>query len=161
MNAIDLLGTSPGEGFGRRARLGGPSRPIFPAPCLLVDLTDEICHAWLIGEDGHRVPPSLRLQLADFPSVIGLIGGFVERISPVVVRSMLIAIPGPALKFRTDFTNSGRIIDCMEIYRRFGLESGMLLNDQEAAAFCVPISVPGKSLISAPPTCRRAPVRKG
>ena len=139
MNSIFLLGTSRGDALGPRAPASGNGvRPIFPLPCLLVDLAYHECRAWLIGDDGHRHGPTLRLQLADFTSAIQIIASLLDRISPVEPRSIVLAIPGPALAFRADFTNSDRNVDCMAIYRRFGFENGMLLNDQEAAAFCVP-----------------------
>jgi glucokinase len=62
----------------------------------------------------------------DFVSAMALIEALVERLGPERPRSMVLAFPGPVLGFKAQFTNSGWILDCLYIFRRFGLENGLL-----------------------------------
>lgn len=111
---------------------------LFPLPALLVDLGIDVARARLLTSEATDGSASLELNMWDFASASALIDAFVERLGPDRPRSIVISFPGPVLGFKAQFTNVDWVVDCLEIFRRFRLENGILLNDQEAAAFSVP-----------------------
>src|SRR3954451_3184477 len=117
-----------------RSRYG----PLFPFPALLLDLSLTSAHARIVTEDIFADGWSGQVDLARFSSATGVVDHLMEETSSFRPASLLIAFPGPVLGFRARFTNSDWIVDCVEISKRFDFENGILLNDQEAAAFSVP-----------------------
>ena len=112
--------------------------PLFPFPALLLDLSLKTARASMVTEDFRARGWSADIELAGFASATDVVAHVLEQVSPERPRSLIIAFPGPVLGFRAQFTNSDWIVDCIAIRRRFGFENGILLNDQEAAAFSIP-----------------------
>src|SRR6476619_4678454 len=125
---------------GFTAELSGKSgrRPtLFPFPALLLDLSLLTARASLVTEDFRATAWTSDVALGEFTSTTEVVGHLLDQLSPERPRSLIIAFPGPVLGFRARFTNSAWIVDCVEIFRRFDFENGILLHDQEAAAFSV------------------------
>jgi glucokinase len=121
--------------FPVRSRRKGP---LFPFPALLLDLSLTTARGRVLTEDWLGQTWEAEVDLASFSSATGVVDHFMETVPGERPRSLIIAFPGSVLGFRARYTNSDWIIDCMEISKRFGFENGLLLNDQEAAAFSIP-----------------------
>jgi glucokinase len=117
---------------------GRDGAPRFPFPALLLDFGLHSARASLVTEDFRALPWTQEIQYAGFRSATDVVAHLIDILSENHPRSLIIAFPGPVLGFRARFTNIDWIVDCMEIWRRFRFENGILLNDQEAAAFSIP-----------------------
>jgi glucokinase len=111
---------------------------IFPFPILLLDLSLTRASARIVTEDLFTTSWSVDLDLAAFSGATAVVEHILEA-SPVErPRSLIMAFPGPVLGHRARYTNTDWVVDCAEIQRRFRFANGILLNDQEAAAFSIP-----------------------
>jgi glucokinase len=117
---------------------GRRNAPLFPFPALLLDLSLTTARGRVLTEDWLGQCWEAEVDLAAFSSATGVVSHFLEAAPGERPRSLIIAFPGPVLGFRARYTNSDWIVDCVEISRRFGFANGLLLNDQEAAAFSIP-----------------------
>jgi glucokinase len=111
---------------------------IFPFPILLLDLSLSQGSARIVTDDLFAASWSIDLDLAAFEGATGVVEHIFD-VSPVErPRSLIMAFPGPVLGHRARYTNTDWVVDCAEIQRRFRFANGILLNDQEAAAFSIP-----------------------
>jgi glucokinase len=117
---------------------GRRNAPLFPFPALLLDLSLTTARGRVLTEDWLGQCWEAEVDLASFSSATGVVSHFMEAAPGERPRSLIIAFPGPVLGFRARYTNSEWTVDCVEISKRFGFANGLLLNDQEAAAFSIP-----------------------
>jgi len=110
----------------------------FPFPVMLLDLSLTKAFVRLATEDFFGDSWSIEVDLSDFSDASAVVAHALERVPGERPRSLIVAFPGAVSSYRARFTNGDWVIDCVEIQKRFKFENGILLNDQEAAAFCIP-----------------------
>jgi len=111
---------------------------IFPFPILLLDLSLTRASARIVTEDFFAASWSVDVDLAAFSGATAVVEHLLEVSPGERPRSLIMAFPGPVLGHRARYTNTDWVVDCDQIQRRFRFANGILLNDQEAAAFSIP-----------------------
>jgi glucokinase len=126
------------EGGGLAPFAGRDAGALFPFPALLLDLSITTARARLVTEDLRGAGGTWDIDLGGFASASEVVSHLLDVIGPPRPRSLIISFPGPVLGFKARFTNSDWVVDCLELHRRFRFANGILVNDQEAAAFSIP-----------------------
>jgi glucokinase len=114
----------------------------FPFPVLVCDIGGTNARFALMPAPGAPLEAGPRLKTNDFA---GLEEALVEVFARLArkPRSLIACAAGPVSGRSIKMTNAEWLIDGGKTADRAGLDQGLLLNDFEAQAFCLPVLEPG------------------
>ncbi|HEY1991293.1 MAG TPA: glucokinase [Gammaproteobacteria bacterium] len=96
--------------------------------------------------DGHGKPADF--DSGDYPDVAALVQAGLERLGMQARGSdAVLSLAGPIRHGRVTLTNLSWVIDAEALRQRFGFRHVALLNDLEAAAWCLASEPPAPSLV--------------
>ena len=110
---------------------------MFAHPVLIADIGGTNSRFALAKEPGADPLIFGRLQTKDFSDPEAAIAEALKGVK-VTPKSALICVAGPVVDRRAHLTNASWTIDGPKLAKRFGFESGLLLNDFEAQALSLP-----------------------
>lgn len=88
--------------------------------------------------DGGTIGTIEHLHVADFPHANDAIAAVLERHAAEPPAAAVLGVAGPVENNRCHITNSGWLLDGVELTKQFGLASVHLLNDFEALGWSLP-----------------------
>lgn len=109
-----------------------------PHPLLVADIGGTNCRVAMVDAPGLAPRLIRRLSTKAEPSceaaLLRALGDADAR-----PRSALLAVGGPVIGHRAELTNAGWSFDAPSLMAALGVENGLLLNDFEALATCLPV----------------------
>ena len=96
--------------------------------------------------DGHGQPADF--DSGDYPDVGALVEAALQRLGvPARGTDVVLSVAGPVRHGRMTFTNLSWVVDAKALQQRFGFRHVALLNDLEAAAWCLASDPPAPDLM--------------
>ncbi|MCX7339981.1 MAG: glucokinase [Hyphomicrobiales bacterium] len=112
--------------------------PPLPHPLLVADIGGTNCRVAIVDAPGDLPRTVGRLSTKAEPSCeAALLHAIAE--AGAAPRSALLAVGGPVIGHRAALTNAGWSFDAPSLMAALGVENGLLLNDFEALATCLPV----------------------
>jgi len=115
--------------------------PPLPHPLLVADIGGTNCRVAIVDAPGEPPRTVGRLSTKAEPrceaALLRAIAG-----AGAAPRSALLAVGGPVIGHHAELTNAGWSFDALSLMASLGVENGLLLNDFEALATCLPVLGP-------------------
>jgi glucokinase len=112
--------------------------PRLPHPLLAADIGGTHCRIAIVDAPGAAPRTVMRLSTKDEPSCEAALARAITG-AGTVPRSAILAVAGPVIGLGAELTNAGWALDGPSLMAALGLEQGLLLNDFEALACCLPV----------------------
>jgi glucokinase len=113
-----------------------------PHPLLVADIGGTNCRVALVETPGAAPRTVLRLFTRDEPTCEAALARAMALCGPCRPRSAMLAVAGPVIGLGAELTNAGWAFDGASLSAALGLEQGLLVNDFEALATCLPVLGP-------------------
>ncbi len=112
--------------------------PALPHPLLVADIGGTNCRIAIVDAPG--APPRVvkRLATKSEPNCEGALARAMTE-AGVKPRAAILAVAGPVIGVGAELTNAGWSFDGPSLMAALGLSQGLLLNDFEALATCLPV----------------------
>lgn len=112
--------------------------PALPHPLLVADIGGTNCRVAMVDAPGTSPRVIRRLSTKDEPSCETALARAIAD-AGVKPRAAVLAVAGPVIGFGAELTNAGWSFDGPSLMAALGVEQGLLLNDFEALATCLPV----------------------
>lgn len=110
-------------------------------PLLVADIGGTNCRVGVVDEPGASPRVIERISTASAATPEQAIGRVIER-ARVRPKAAAIAVAGPVIGRRAEFTNAAWLFDGPVFAKAMGLSNGILVNDFEALALSLPTLAP-------------------
>ena len=115
-------------------------------PLLTADIGGTHARFLQVSADGHGKPADF--DSGDYPDVTALVEAGLERLGMQARGSdAVLSLAGPIQHGRATLTNLFWVIDARALQERFGFRHVALLNDLEAAAWCLASNPPAPDVV--------------
>jgi glucokinase len=112
--------------------------PALPHPLLVADIGGTNCRVAIVDAPGDAPRVIKRLSTKGEPSCEAALAGALGE-AGVRPRAAVLAVAGPVIGFGAELTNAGWSFDGPSLIAALGVGQGLLLNDFEALATCLPV----------------------
>ncbi len=112
--------------------------PALPHPLLVADIGGTNCRVALVDVPGDAPRVIGRLSTKSEPSCEAALARVIAE-AHTRPRSAILAVAGPVIGLGAELTNAGWSFDGPSLMEALGVEQGLLLNDFEALATCLPV----------------------
>jgi glucokinase len=111
---------------------------MLPHPVLAADIGGTNCRVAIVDAPGDRPRVLKRLSTRDAATPEAALGGVIAE-AGLAPQSAVLAVAGPVFGRRAELTNAGWAFEGGRLLAALGLKQGLLVNDFEALALCLPI----------------------
>jgi glucokinase len=111
--------------------------PCLPHPLLAADIGGTHCRIAMVDAPGAAPRMVMRLATRDEPTCEAALARAIEM-AGTQPSSVILAVAGPVIGLGAALTNAGWAFEGPSLMAALGLEQGLLLNDFEALACCLP-----------------------
>jgi glucokinase len=115
-----------------------------PHPLLVADIGGTNCRVALVKSPGAAPQTVLRLLTRDEPTCEAALTRAMALCGSARPRSAVLAVAGPVIGLGAELTNAGWAFDGASLSDALGREQGLLVNDFEALATCLPVLGPAE-----------------
>lgn len=115
--------------------------PALPHPLLVADIGGTNCRIAMVDAPGAAPRTAMRLFTREEATCEAALARAVAA-SGVRPRAAVLAVAGPVIGLGAELTNAGWAFDGPSLMAALGLEQGLLVNDFEALATCLPVLGP-------------------
>lgn len=112
--------------------------PPLPHPLLVADIGGTNCRVAIVDAPGSAPRVIRRLSTKDEPTCEAALAKAIAT-ACVRPRAAVLAVAGPVIGLGAELTNAGWSFDGPSLMAALGVEQGVLLNDFEALATCLPV----------------------